>query len=114
MSPVDIVLGLTGVVVQCVQHQQDDIHVWARPGQRPPCLYCRQGPVRIKATYQCTLKHTRLMFVHLSVPKYYCLTCDRYFRHRFVGIVLLWCSGPKSNRHASWRVLLERQGYSHR
>nr|WP_202947727.1 ISL3 family transposase [Advenella kashmirensis] len=89
MSPADAILGLTGVVVQRVQHQRD-IHVWARPGQRPPCLYCRQGPVRIKATYQRTLKHTRLgnrlMIVHLSVPKYHCTTCNRYFRHRFVGI----------------------------
>lgn len=89
MSPVDAILGLTGVVVQRVQHQRD-IHVWARPRQRPSCLYCRQGPVRIKATYQRTLKHTRLgnrlMIVHLTVPKYHCPTCNRYFRHRFVGI----------------------------
>jgi len=80
---------LTGVVVERVQHQRD-IHVWARPGQRPPCLHCRHKTVRIKATYQRTLKHTRqgnrLMIVHLSVPKYHCTTCNRYFRHRFVGI----------------------------
>jgi transposase len=46
--------------------------------------------VRIKATYQRTLKHTRqgnrLMVLHLSVPKYHCKQCNRYFRHQIPGI----------------------------
>jgi transposase len=46
--------------------------------------------VRIKATHQRTVKHTRqgnqLMVLHLSVPKYHCPECNRYFRHRFAGI----------------------------
>ncbi|GAB3324598.1 hypothetical protein GCM10027565_08950 [Bordetella tumulicola] len=46
--------------------------------------------MRIKATHQRTLKHTRqgnqLMVLHLSVPKYHCPDCNRYFRHRFSGI----------------------------
>jgi transposase len=46
--------------------------------------------VRIKATHQRTVKHTRqgnqLMVLHLRVPKYHCPECNRYFRHRFAGI----------------------------
>lgn len=57
MSPVDFILGLTGVVVERVQHHRD-IHFWARPGQRPPCLYCRHKTVRMKATYLAKLLKT--------------------------------------------------------
>jgi len=89
MSPVDSILGLRDVVVQQVQHQ-GDVHVWAGPGQRPPCLYCRHAPVRIKATYERTLKHSRLgnrlVILHLKVPKYHCPSCNRYFRHRIAGV----------------------------
>jgi len=46
--------------------------------------------LRIKATYQRTLKHTRqgnrLILLHLRIPKYHCHDCQRYFRHRFTGI----------------------------
>jgi len=26
------------------------------------------------------------MVLHLRVPKYHCVDCNRYFRHRFAGI----------------------------
>jgi len=46
--------------------------------------------VKIKATHQRILKHTRqgnqLMTLHLKAPKYYCPQCQRYFRHRFKGV----------------------------
>ena len=89
MSPIDSILGLQGLVVQRVERRHD-IHVWAQPQERPACVHCLQGPVRIKATHQRTLKHTRqgnqLMVLHLTVPKYHCTHCNRYFRHRFAGI----------------------------
>ena len=89
MSPIDSILGLRGLVVQRVERHRD-IHVWAKPKDRPACVYCAHGVVRIKATHQRTLKHTRqgnqLMVLHLSVPKYHCPECNRYFRHRFAGI----------------------------
>ncbi|MBV6272992.1 ISL3 family transposase [Alcaligenaceae bacterium CGII-47] len=89
MSPIDSILGLKGLVVQRVERRHD-IHVWAQPQERPACVHCLQGPVRIKATHQRTLKHTRqgnqLMVLHLTVPKYHCTQCNRYFRHRFTGI----------------------------
>lgn len=59
MSPVDSILGLHGLAIVRVQ-RQGDIHVWARPAQRPACAYCQHARVRIKATYQRTVKHTRL------------------------------------------------------
>src|SRR5690606_6862653 len=79
-----------GLVIQAVKRAQN-IHVWAKPRTRPQsCLYCPGDQLRIKATYQRLLKHTRqgnqLVFLHLSVPKYHCLDCNRYFRHRFAGI----------------------------
>ncbi len=48
------------------------------------------GGLKIKATHQRTVKHTRqgnqVMTLHLRVPKYHCHQCGRYFRHAFVGI----------------------------
>lgn len=41
MSPVDTILGLTGLVVQRVEPKRD-IHVWARPAKRPSCVHCTQ------------------------------------------------------------------------
>lgn len=89
MSPIDSIVGIEGLVVERVKRAQD-IHVWARPRKRPACPRCARAPVRIKATHQRTLKHTRqgnqLMVLHLSVPKYHCVGCNHYFRHRFAGI----------------------------
>ncbi len=89
MSPIDSILGIPGLVVQRVDRGQE-IHVWASPQGRPACVHCQHGSVRIKATYQRLLKHTRqgnqLMVLHLSVPKYHCPQCHRYFRHPFAGI----------------------------
>tara|TARA_R100000149_G_C5863663_1_gene128918 strand:- start:186 stop:1376 length:1191 start_codon:yes stop_codon:yes gene_type:complete len=89
MSPIDSILGLPGLTIERAQ-RLDAIHVWAGPDKRPRCLYCAQGPVRIKATYRRTVKHTRqgnqLMVLHLRVPKYHCVRCNRYFRHRFAGL----------------------------
>ena len=89
MSPLDSILGLKGLAIQRVERRRD-IHVWAKPKDRPACVHCSHAVVRIKATHQRTLKHTRqgnqLMVLHLSVPKYHCTQCNRYFRHRFTGI----------------------------
>ena len=79
MSPLDSILGLEGLFIEQVQRAHD-IHVWARPRKRACCVYCANPRVRIKATYTRTLKHTRqgnqLMWLHLRVPKYHCLTCN--------------------------------------
>ena len=89
MSPLDSIVGIAELVVQRVERKRD-IHVWARPKRRPACRYCSAATVQIKATYQRTLKHSRqgnqLMVLHLSVPKYHCTACKRYFRHPFAGI----------------------------
>src|SRR5690606_30759424 len=58
MSPIDSILGIPGLVVQAVKRTKD-IHVWAVPRQRPACVHCAGNQVRIKATHQRTLKHTR-------------------------------------------------------
>jgi transposase len=89
MSQIDSILGLSDLVVDRVERSRG-IHVWARPQTRPNCLYCQQAPVRVKATSERTVKHTRqgneLMVLHLRTPKYHCPSCNRYFRHRFTGI----------------------------
>ena len=89
MSQADSILGIPDLAVQQVQRAKY-IHVWAHPKHRPGCLYCQAQTVRIKATHRRTLKHTRqgnqLMLLHLTVPKYHCMQCNRYFRHRFTGI----------------------------
>ena len=90
MSPFESILGLSGLWIQRVERHKD-IHVWARPTQRPACIHCQHEGVRIKATHRRTLKHTRqgnqIMVLHLRVPKYHCPQCNRYFRHRFTGIL---------------------------
>src|SRR5690554_633519 len=90
MSPFESILGLSGLWIQRVERHKD-IHVWARPSQRPACIHCQHKNVRIKATHRRTLKHTRqgnqIMVLHLRVPKYHCPQCNRYFRHRFAGIL---------------------------
>ena len=89
MSQIDSILGLPGVAVQHVDRKLG-IHVWAKPTTRPACVHCASDTVRIKATHSRTLKHTRqgnqIMILHLSVPKYHCQNCDRYFRHQFPGV----------------------------
>ena len=86
MSQVDSILGLPGLAVQRVDRKLG-IHVWAKPSSRPSCVHCASQTVRIKATHSRTLKHTRqgnqIMILHLSIPKYHCQNCDRYFRHQF-------------------------------
>ncbi len=89
MSPNHSILGLPDLVVDRVDRRRD-IHVWAKPVTRPACPGCQYSPVRIKATYERTVKHTRqgnqLMVLHLRVPKYHCPQCNRYFRHPFRGL----------------------------
>lgn len=89
MSLAGIILGLADVKVERVDRNQG-IEVYARPNARPCCLYCQHHRVRIKATNQRTIKHTRqgnqVLTLHLTAPKYHCLQCRRYFCHRFKGI----------------------------
>ena len=58
MSPVDFILGIRDVLIERVERGRE-IHVWARPTRRSACIHCQQEAVRIKATHQRTLKHTR-------------------------------------------------------
>lgn len=89
MSHIDSILGLPGLAIEHVDRKLG-IHVWAKPTMRPACVHCASDAIRIKATHQRTLKHTRqgnqIMILHLRVPKYHCQNCDRYFRHPFPGI----------------------------
>jgi len=89
MSHAGTILGISELEVERID-RQDDIKVYARPTTRPRCIHCRHRRVKIKATYQRTLKHTRqgnqLLTLYLKTPKYYCPQCHRYFRHPFQGI----------------------------
>ena len=89
MSHAGLILGLPELEVERVD-RNDAIAVYAKPRKRPCCLHCQHPRVRIKATYQRTLKHTRqgnqLITLYLRSPKYHCQRCGRYFRHRFKGV----------------------------
>ena len=89
MSHAGNILGLSDLEVERVD-RNDRIEVYARPTKRPCCIHCQYNDLKIKATYQRSLKHTRqgnqVMTLHLTVPKYYCPRCQRYFRHRFPGV----------------------------
>lgn len=90
MSPLDSILGIDGLSIYQVEKHRN-IHIWAKPCDRPRCIYCANSKVIIKATYNRKLKHSRqgnrLVFLYLKVPKYYCRRCKRYFRHRFDQIL---------------------------
>ena len=89
MSHAGHILGISELEVDSV-NRQDDIKVYAKPKSRPNCIHCGGSKLKIKATYQRVLKHTRqgnqLLTLHLRTPKYYCPDCQRYFRHRFAGV----------------------------
>jgi len=89
MSHAGTILGISELEVERIE-RDDNIRVYARPTKRPSCIHCNYSSVKIKATYQRTLKHTRqgnqLITLHLRAPKYYCPQCQRYFRHRFKGV----------------------------
>ena len=89
MSHAGNIIGISDLEVERVD-RNDSIVVYARPTKRPPCIHCAHDKVKIKATNQRTLKHTRqgnqLMTLHLKAPKYFCPQCRRYFCHRFKGV----------------------------
>jgi transposase len=74
MSHAGLILGLPELEVERVD-RNDAIAVYAKPKTRPNCIRCQYPRVRIKATYQRTLKHTRqgnqLITLHLRAPKYH-------------------------------------------
>src|SRR3546814_17713421 len=90
MSPLDSILGLKDLTIERVERKRD-IHVWARPAKRPACMHCAHTPLRIKATPQRPLKHTRqgnqLLVLHLAVPNYHSPPCNRSFPHRFLALL---------------------------
>lgn len=89
MSHTARIIGIPGLLIERVDKNKG-IEVWAKPSFRPTCKHCQSNGLKIKATHQRTVKHTRLgnqvMTLHLRVPKYYCQACRRYFRHPFTGI----------------------------
>ena len=90
MSHAGMIIGIPGLQIERVKRSRG-IEVWARPYRRPPCKHCQGQDLRIKATHNRTVKHTRqgnqVMILHLRVPKYHCRGCRRYFRHTFDGIL---------------------------
>lgn len=89
MSHAGIIIGISELEVDRVERDKT-IKVYARPTKRPNCIHCGHSNVKIKATDERTLKHTRqgnqLLILRLKAPKYYCPNCHRYFRHRFKGV----------------------------
>lgn len=89
MSHAGIILGIRELTVDSVD-RQDSIKVYARPTTRPSCIHCGGSHLKVKATTQRTLKHTRqgnqLLTLYLKTPKYHCPDCGRYFNHRYEGI----------------------------
>ena len=89
MSQENSILGIPNLTIVRVKRSKT-IEVWAQPEDRPDCIHCAHSPVRIKSRHNRTVKHTRqgnqLMLLHLTVPKYHCSRCNRYFRHRFKGL----------------------------
>jgi len=89
MSHAGLILGLAELEVERVGHN-DAFSVYAKPKQRPCCIHCGHDHLRVKATYQRTLKHTRqgnqLITLYLRSPKHHCQRCGRYFRHRFKDV----------------------------
>ena len=73
MSHAGTILGITELEVERVVRDKD-IKVYARPTNRPNSIRCGHAEIKIKATYERTLKHTRqgnqLLTLHLKTTKY--------------------------------------------
>ena len=73
MSHAGNIPGISDLEVERVD-RGDSIAVYARPTKRPPCIHCEHTGIKIKTTYQRTLKHTRqgnqVLTLHLRAPKY--------------------------------------------
>ncbi len=89
MSLVGSIIGIRGLEVERVD-RRDTIRIWAKPRFGPACPHFQKRPVRIKATHQRAIKHsrqgTRVMLLHLRESNYHSLDCGRYFRYQFLGI----------------------------
>jgi hypothetical protein len=72
MSHAGVILGISDLEIERVERDRS-IKVYARPTTRPSCIHCEHEEVKIKATNQRTLKHTRpgnqVMTLHLRSPK---------------------------------------------
>ena len=81
VSQIDSILGLPDLAILAVEPRKHPCLGQALP--RPVCIYCGAASVNFKATCKRDLKHTRQgnqLLVLLSVPKYHCKACGRYFR----------------------------------
>jgi transposase len=71
MSHAGTILGITELEVERVV-RHEDIKVYARPTNRPDCIHCGHAELKIKATYERTLKHTRQGYQLLSLQPRLC------------------------------------------
>jgi transposase len=59
--------------------------------ERPSCPRCNFSGVRIKASFNRKLKHSRqgnrIVRLEVRARKFFCLRCHRYFNERFKGIL---------------------------
>lgn len=74
----------------------------AHSRQRPSCPRCESPHVRIKASFNRVLKHSRqgnrIVRVQIRSRKFICLRCRRYFNERFSGIL------PRKRSTESFRI----------
>ncbi|HAR43097.1 MAG TPA: ISL3 family transposase [Bdellovibrionales bacterium] len=87
-------------IIGCPDLHLTDIH-WdkgreapvlkAHASQRPCCPRCEFTHVRVKASFNRLLKHSRqgnrIVRVQIRARKFLCLQCGRYFNERFAGIL---------------------------
>jgi transposase len=58
---------------------------------KPCCIHCKSDNLRLKDSFDRTIRHEsiglRQVALKLTVNKYYCRECHKYFRQRFPGIL---------------------------
>jgi transposase len=62
-----------------------------RYNKKPRCIHCKSDNLRLKEHFERDIRHEsvglRQVTLKLSVGKYYCRSCGKYFRQRFPGIL---------------------------
>ena len=96
------ILGLPDLKHEQTNYGNRKILIYGSLRRRPSCPRCQSQHVRIKASFNRTLRHTRLgnelVLVRFTSHKFHCQGCKRYFNLRLRGTL------PKRRSSEAFRL----------
>lgn len=101
---VDSIIGIKGLSVCRIEYGKGSLWIDAKLSGKPRCPYCAvtgRKSLRVKDKFDRVIQHdsigSKRVYIKLSVPKYYCRRCGKYFRRPIPG-VLAYQRGTESLR----------------